>query len=188
MGNIITMIQKSALSYGKREVFRFRNIGEASYSSLSWNDLVVKYQNVSRALISLGFGCGDNIGIFSENRPEWVMTDLGIIANRSVVVPLYATSSKQQLKYIVDETLMKLMFVGNREQYDKAEFEMVSVILMEGIQKGNFQIKNVEATAITIVTILKGLEIPLFINTPPELLEDRINNLIEMLCFGLVKR
>jgi long-chain acyl-CoA synthetase len=120
MGNLITMVQENAMRYGSREVFRFRKNGEAFYSNLNWNDLVIGYQNVTRALISHGFGYGDNIGIFSENRPEWVISDLGIIANRSVVVPFYATSSKSQLKYIVDETKMKIMFVGNREQYEKA--------------------------------------------------------------------
>jgi long-chain acyl-CoA synthetase len=87
MGNLITMVQKSALRYGSREVFRFRKYNDTHYSNLSWNDLVAEYQNVSRALISLGFGYGDNIGIFSENRVEWVITDLGIISNRSVVDP-----------------------------------------------------------------------------------------------------
>jgi len=77
-------------------------------------------QKVSRALISMGFSCADNIGIFSNNRPEWVISDIGILGARAVVVPFYATSSNQQLKYIADETRMKLIFVGNQEQYEKA--------------------------------------------------------------------
>jgi long-chain acyl-CoA synthetase len=120
MGNIISMVQKSALRYGEREVFRYRKADEPNYTSISWINLVDDYESVSRALISMELGVGENIGIFSENRPEWVISDLGIMSARSVSVPFYATSSKQQLKYIVDETKMKLIFVGNQEQYEKA--------------------------------------------------------------------
>jgi long-chain acyl-CoA synthetase len=118
--NIVNMLMERASRYGSREVFRFIKGKSLSYGSITWANLVCESQKVSRALISLGSGLADNIGIFSDNRPEWVISDLGIIGIRGVVVPFYATSSKQQLKYIVDETQMKLIFAGNREQYEKA--------------------------------------------------------------------
>jgi long-chain acyl-CoA synthetase len=118
--NIVTMVLDRASKYGSREVFRYNKIGSTDYRSINWENFVNESQMVSRALISLGFGPADNIGIFSDNRPEWLISDLGIIAMRCVVVPFYATSSKKELKYITDETKMKLIFVGNQEQYEKA--------------------------------------------------------------------
>ncbi|MCU0473795.1 MAG: long-chain fatty acid--CoA ligase [Bacteroidales bacterium] len=118
--NIVNMILERASRFSSREVFRYRKAESKIYESISWESFASESQKVSRALISLGLGPSDNIGIFSENRPEWVISDLGIIGIRSVVVPLYATSSKQQLKYIADETQMKLIIAGNREQYEKA--------------------------------------------------------------------
>jgi long-chain acyl-CoA synthetase len=118
--NVVSMVLERASKYGSREVFRYRKPGSNIYESISWENFISESQKVSRALISLGFGQSDNIGIFSDNRPEWMMSDLGIIGIRSLTVPFYSTSSKQQLKYIVDETRMKLIFVGNSEQYDKA--------------------------------------------------------------------
>jgi long-chain acyl-CoA synthetase len=118
--NIVTMMLERVSRYNSREVFRQKNSESEIYKSISWEDLAGNSQLVSRALLSLGFGPSENIGIFSDNRPEWIYSDLGIMGIRSVVVPFYATSSKPQLKYIVDETLMKLIFVGNREQYEKA--------------------------------------------------------------------
>jgi len=120
MENIVSMIFNRSAQYGERDVFRFK-IGEGGlYGNLSWSNFAEKVQQVSRAIISLDLSEADNIGIFSENRPEWVITDIGILGSRCVVVPFYATTSKQQLKYIVEETQMKLIFVGNQEQYDKA--------------------------------------------------------------------
>ena len=114
------MLVDRASRNGSREVFRFKNSESNTFNSISWESFLNESQKVSGALVSLGFGQGDNIGIFSDNRPEWLISDVGIIGIRGVVVPLYATSSKQQLKYIADETRMKLIFVGNQEQYDKA--------------------------------------------------------------------
>jgi len=114
------MILERASKYGSRELFRFRKPGSGIYESISWENFISESQKISGALISLGFGTSDNIGIFSDNKPEWMIADLGIIGIRSVTVPFYSTSSKQQLKYIVDETRMKLIFAGNSEQYEKA--------------------------------------------------------------------
>jgi len=118
--HIISMVHDRASKYSNKEVFRYNYSSREKYESLKWNQLFVDTKNVSLALLSLGFGNGDNIGIFSDNRPEWVIADLGILGIRGVVVPFYSTSSKQQLKYIIDETKMKLIFVGNMEQYEKA--------------------------------------------------------------------
>jgi long-chain acyl-CoA synthetase len=117
---MINMVRERALLYGSRDVFRYNYSTDGLYKSISWENFVAQSQKVSRALLSLGFGYADNIGIFSENRPEWVISDFGILGIRGVVVPFYATSSKEQLKYIVDETKMKLIFAGNKEQYEKA--------------------------------------------------------------------
>ena len=114
------MVMERASRFGSREVFRYKMPDRNELGSWSWEYLYKKAQNISRSLISLGFGYDDKLGIFSDNRPEWVMTDLGILGVRGVVVPFYATSSKQQLKYIIDETKMRLLFVGNKEQYEKA--------------------------------------------------------------------
>ncbi len=118
--HIVSMVMDRVSRYGSRDVFRFKNVDTNIYRSISWDDFALDMSKVSRALISLGFGPADNIGIFSDNCPEWVVSDLGIQGIRGVVIPFYATSSKQQLKYIADETNMKLIFVGNGEQYEKA--------------------------------------------------------------------
>jgi long-chain acyl-CoA synthetase len=68
----------------------------------------------------MGYGKGSMVGIMSDNMPEWTIADIGILAAQGIVVPLYATSSKEQIKFIVDQTQMKLMFVGNQKQLDNA--------------------------------------------------------------------
>lgn len=118
--HLVSMVLERAERYGSRDVFKYKKSSGSEYASIKWNQFAADIQNVSKALISLGFKEKENIGIFSDNRPEWTISDFGILGIRGVVVPLYATSSKQQLKYIVDETKMGLIFAGNKEQYEKA--------------------------------------------------------------------
>ena len=114
------MVRNRAALYGTREVFRFREPGAKTYSSHTWEELVKISDNISKSLLALGFGPKSNIGIFSDNKPQWTMTDLGILAIRAVVVPFFGTASRQQIKYIADETRMEILFVGNSEQMEKA--------------------------------------------------------------------
>jgi len=118
--HLVEMMRNRAARYGTREVFRVRKPGTNEYRSYNWQELSGTTNRVAESLLAMGFGTRSNIGIFSDNRPQWTFADLGILAIRGVVVPFFATASKQQLKYIVDETSMELMFVGNREQFEKA--------------------------------------------------------------------
>ena len=118
--HLVHMMHNRAARYGAREVFRFRETGRNEYRKYNWQELVSTTERIAKALLSLGFGPKSNIGIFSDNKPQWTLADLGILSIRGVVVPFFATASKQHLKYIVNETGMELMFVGNREQLDKA--------------------------------------------------------------------
>jgi long-chain acyl-CoA synthetase len=118
--HLVHMVRNRAAKYGTREVFRFREAGTNHYSSYTWQQFSNLSQKVSQALLSLGFGYGSNIGIFSDNRPEWTIADLGILGIRGVVVPFFSTASQHQVKYIIDETRMELIFVGNNEQLEKA--------------------------------------------------------------------
>lgn len=75
-----------------------------------------------------------------------------------------------------------------REKYLHQEIELIRLILEEGKQKGIFKISDTALTAITIVNILKGLEIPLFAKEEPVDLEARINAFLHILFVGLKKR
>ena len=114
------MVKERAKKYSAREVYRFKDKSDNQYKSYSWNELATSMDQVSKSLISMGYGTESKIGIYSNNRLEWSITDYGILAIRGVVVPFFSTATKEQVKYIVDETKMELMFVGDQEQLEKA--------------------------------------------------------------------
>lgn len=118
--HIAHMVRDRAARYGPREAYRFTYGHETDYQSYSWDVLIHNIDKVSCALLAMGVGCEDNVGIYSDNRPEWTIADIAILSLRAVVVPFYATSARQQLKYIIDETKMKILFVGNSVQLENA--------------------------------------------------------------------
>jgi len=118
--HIVHRLKEQVNKYGTRDIYRIKNYKTQSYDSVSWNSVSENVDLVARALLSMGFGKEENIGIFSNNCLEWATTDYGILAMRGVVVPFFGTATKEQVKYIVDETKMSVIFVGNLEQFDKA--------------------------------------------------------------------
>jgi len=75
-----------------------------------------------------------------------------------------------------------------RKEYDQDEVELVKEILKKGVEKGRFVIDDPDLAAVALVTAMKGLEIPLFINKKHGRIEDRLENLIQFLFYGLIKR
>jgi long-chain acyl-CoA synthetase len=124
--HIIRMFLNRTNTYDHKEVLRYRD-DDKTYQSLNWKQLKARVDDTLSGLSALGCEKHENVGIFSANRYEWIITDLGVLANRSVVVPFYATASREQVKYIVDETQMRFIFVGNKEQ-----MELVLSLMNEG--------------------------------------------------------
>ena len=116
--HLAQIAKNRAEKYGDREIYRFKKDGV--YKSSSWNQFIEKVNIISKYLISLGVDPADNIGIYSQNYPEWTISDFGIMGIRSVVVPIYATSTYNQLEYIARETEMKIIFVGDDIQLQNA--------------------------------------------------------------------
>ncbi len=84
--------------------------------------------------------------------------------------------------------LSHLEFIENiRQKYDEDEIAIVTKILQSGIERKNFVIDDSELAAVALVTAMKGLEIPLFIKKEYGRIEDRLDNLMNFLFYGLVR-
>lgn len=88
------------------------------YSTLEYIDLV---NNLSYCFINLGIKPGDNIGLISNNRPEWNFVDFACLQTGSVNTPLYPTISDHDLEHVIREADIKYFFVANEEQYKKVK-------------------------------------------------------------------
>ncbi len=85
--------------------------------------------------------------------------------------------------------LSNLKFVdAMRREYDKEEFAMIKDLLEYGVNKGSFEVSNTELAALSVLTTLKSLEIPILMNEYGKDLTTRLEYLIQVLFYGIVKR
>lgn len=90
---------------------------------------------------------------------------------------------------IKDDYLSHLDFIDKvRKKYDEEEIQMMESILIEGVEKGTFEIEDTALAATAIVTVLKGMEIPLFWGVEEQDVERRLDHLIHILFHGVMKR
>jgi long-chain acyl-CoA synthetase len=114
------VVHRNAKKYGDEEALKVRDSATKTWYSVTWNDFSKKVISVAEALSHLGVKPQSNIGVYSQNKVECLYVDFGAFANRAVVVPMYATASIPQITYIIKETEMNILFVGEQWQYDNA--------------------------------------------------------------------
>ena len=114
------LVHDLAKKYGDREMLIYQDFGGSEWKSLSWNEVSQTVSQVSNALLNLGVKPQENIGIFSQNSVQYIECDFGAWGVRAVTIPFYATSSEQQIQFMVNDAHIRYLFVGEQEQYDKA--------------------------------------------------------------------
>ena len=114
------LIGDVAAQWGDREALIYKDFGGKQWKSYSWNEFSQKVKLVSNALLNMGVGVQENLGVFSQNSVQYLFTDFGAWGIRAVTIPFYATSSEQQIQFMIDDAHIRFLFVGEQEQYDKA--------------------------------------------------------------------
>ena len=114
------LVHEQAKKYGDREMLLYQDFGGKEWKSLSWNEVSQTVMQVSNALLNLGVKPQENIGIFSQNSVQYIECDFGAWGIRAVSIPFYATSSEQQIQFMVNDAKVRYLFVGEQDQYDKA--------------------------------------------------------------------
>ena len=120
------LIHQQAKKYGDRVALKHRDYKTNTWIPTTWNQFSETVTVVSNALIEMGVGVQENIGVFTQNKPESLFMDFGAFGVRAVTVPLYATSSEAQVHYILEDAQIRYLFVGEQQQYDVA-FRVMSL-------------------------------------------------------------
>lgn len=115
--HFINRIRQQAKTLKKSTALRHKENGE--WRDISWEDFQQRIDALSLALLSNGIGVQDKIGIFAHNMPNWTISDIATLQIRAVTVPIYATNTAKQAGFIINDSDMKILFVGDQEQYDQ---------------------------------------------------------------------
>ena len=118
--HLSVLVHKQAKKYGDREAIIYKDFGGDKWKSISWNEFSLRVKQVSNALLNIGAKPQENIAVFAQNSLDYLCTDFGAYGVRVCSIPFYATSSEQQIQYMINDGQVRFLFVGEQEQYDKA--------------------------------------------------------------------
>ena len=112
------IFQNRVQQYGDKTLIIYKS-KSGKWEEISWNKLNEMVRNMGMFLINRGVQPGDKVALFSPNRYEWWVADLAIISVGAVNVPIYATNSTEEARYIIENSDAKKCFVGTQDHLEK---------------------------------------------------------------------
>src|SRR6266851_1351451 len=129
--NLAEMHRRQAERWGPRPALRYKRHGV--YHDVSSEQYRADALACAAALIGAGIQPGDRVGLLSENRVEWLIADMGILAAAAVNVSPHAPLTARQIYFQLADAGVRWMFVSNREQLEKIQQVRGELSLLQGI-------------------------------------------------------
>ncbi|MDX9893742.1 MAG: long-chain fatty acid--CoA ligase [Patescibacteria group bacterium] len=117
MTTIPQQFRETAKKFSRRPALKFKYHG--AYISISFKELNHRVEILAKGLKELGIVKGDRAAILSENRSEWVRSDLAILSLGAITVPVHTTVSAQIIKHVLSDSGSRVVFVSNQQQFNK---------------------------------------------------------------------
>src|ERR1043166_3695587 len=115
--------------HNKRDALAFK-LGD-TWNYLNGIDAIERVKRIATGLATLGVRAGDRIAIISENRPEWSLADLAILSLRAVNVPIYTTQAVEQIRFILENSGARMLFISGKKLWKHAENAIQSIEQLE---------------------------------------------------------
>jgi long-chain acyl-CoA synthetase len=133
--NLVEMFLRVATDRGDAP-YLWAKIGK-EWRKTTWAEARDAVERLARGLIALGVAPGDRVGLVAENRPEWVIADLAIMAAGAISVPAYTTNTVADHAHVLRNTAAKLAIVSTPQLAEKllpaaAETGVAVVVQLEG--------------------------------------------------------
>jgi long-chain acyl-CoA synthetase len=111
--NLVTMFFTRARQGGDRPFLWVKQQGE--WRSTSWKEAAEKVAGLAAGLKRIGLEPGDRVMLVAENRPEWLISDLAIMAAGCVTVPTYTTNTERDHQHILDDSGARAVIVSTQK-------------------------------------------------------------------------
>lgn len=115
--NIAEAHHRQADRLGPQVAVRYKRGG--SWKDLTWSDYRAEVLACAAGLVEAGIQPGDRVGLLGENRVEWMIADLGILAAGGVTVSPHASLSARQIHFQMQDAGVRFVFVSTPAQCDK---------------------------------------------------------------------
>ncbi|HPB69348.1 MAG: long-chain fatty acid--CoA ligase [Syntrophales bacterium] len=116
--SMAAVFQNRAREHGDKACVAYRN-DAGQWFDVSWNRMNEMVHNLAYYLMGKGIQHGDKVAVFSPNRYEWWVADLAILSIGAVNIPIYATNTAEEVRYILDNADSRICFAGTHAHMEK---------------------------------------------------------------------
>jgi long-chain acyl-CoA synthetase len=129
--NLVELHRHQAAALGPRPALRYKRNG--LYCDLAWQDYRAQALSCAAALVDAGVQIGDRVGLLAENRSEWLVADMGILAAGAVNVPPHSPLTPPQIQYQFADAGVRWALVSSRQQMDKVRQIRAALPTLQGV-------------------------------------------------------
>src|SRR4029078_6694649 len=104
-----------ARNHKRPDTLNYKSDGR--WVSISSDELLARAKRIAARIHDIGVHRGDRVSLLSESRAEWTLTDAGSIFAGTIDVPIYATLTPPQVRYILNDSGACVLFLENREKF-----------------------------------------------------------------------
>ena len=108
--NLVSMFLSRAALRGDRPFLGYKS--DSEWYTISWAETARRVAGLAKNLKAMGLKKGDRVMLVSENRPEWCIADLGIMAAGCITVPTYVTNLERDHQHILDNSQSRAVIVS----------------------------------------------------------------------------
>jgi len=127
--NLVALFLDRARAGGDRPFLGQKRNG--TWQTISWRDAADQVCLIAQSLRALGLTDGDRVALVSENRPEWCIADLAIMAAGCITVPAYTTNTERDHQHVLDNSGARAVIVSN----DKLARPLIPAMMRTGLAK-----------------------------------------------------
>jgi long-chain acyl-CoA synthetase len=117
---------------------------------ISGDAFIARVRAVALGLSSLGVRKGDRVSLLSENRPDWSVVDLAILSLGAINVPIYTTQAPDQVRFILEDSGARLLFVSGKKVFRHARPGVDPVASLENVIFFDTEAANVREGSLTL--------------------------------------
>jgi long-chain acyl-CoA synthetase len=122
---IFDLLELARKNFPKEDILAGKQNGV--WRKYSTDEFLNLTDQLSRGLIALGIKKNDKVAIMSDNRPEWNICDFGILQMGATQVPMYPTLAENDVKYILQDAEVKIVFVSGEILFEKVNSARLSM-------------------------------------------------------------
>jgi len=115
---LVDLFFQGVNSYNNPKLLNYK-AGESAWMSTSSAQAADKVRHLALGFHQYGIQPGDRIALLSENRPEWILSDLALLSLGAVTVPIYTTQSLPQIEFILSFSDLKAVLISSGHFYER---------------------------------------------------------------------